>query len=134
MNMNMNFRYLLFGFNEYGRAGGFNDFIFEFSTFDEFKGKLENMKKTNPNIESRDVSDVELDIVEKSRGLTTGSLKSEKYTKVVKTIGKDVLQLHDIIYPATGEQTDKELDIFNNATSTSTVNTAKNENIISTPY
>lgn len=96
--------------------------------------QLENMKKTNPNIESRDVSDVELDIVEKSRGLTTGSLKSEKYTKVVKTIGKDVLQLHDIIYPATGEQTDKELDIFNNATSTSTVNTAKNENIISTPY
>ena len=42
--MNINFRYLLFGYDVYYPTGGFNDFIFEFSTFDEFKGKLENMK------------------------------------------------------------------------------------------
>jgi len=42
--MNNNFKYLLFGFNKYGRAGGFNDFIFEFTTFHEFKNKLENIE------------------------------------------------------------------------------------------
>lgn len=41
--MNINFRYLLFGYDVYYPTGGFNDFIFEFATFEEFKEKLENV-------------------------------------------------------------------------------------------
>jgi len=39
--MNTEFRYLLFGFNFYDKSGGFNDFIFGFNTFEDFKNKLD---------------------------------------------------------------------------------------------
>jgi len=39
----INFRYLLFAYNTYYPVGGFNDFIFKFSTFEEFKEKLEEI-------------------------------------------------------------------------------------------
>ena len=41
--MEIQFRYLLFGYMKYYPLGGFNDFIFEFSTFEEFKNKLEQI-------------------------------------------------------------------------------------------
>jgi len=42
--INVEFRYLLFTFDNYDRAGGFNDFVFGFSTFEEFKEKLETIE------------------------------------------------------------------------------------------
>lgn len=42
-----NFRYILFGFDEYYPCGGFQDFIFGFNDIEEFKKSLTGIKDTN---------------------------------------------------------------------------------------